>query len=59
MKAVKGSPEEKALVQRYVQQLNTQETRLEALRQEIAQLEAKKDSARPISTARSKTCLSI
>jgi chromosome segregation ATPase len=45
MKALKGSPEEKALVQRYVQQLNAQETRLETLRQEIAQLEAKKDSA--------------
>ena len=28
-----------------MQQLNTQETRLETLRQEIAQLEAKKDSA--------------
>jgi DNA repair exonuclease SbcCD ATPase subunit len=45
MKALKGSPEEKALVQRYVQQLNTQETRLETLRQEIAQFEARKDSA--------------
>jgi len=45
MKSLKGSPEEKALVQRYVQQLNTQETRLETLRKEIEQLEAKKDSA--------------
>jgi hypothetical protein len=45
MKALKGSPEEKALVQRYVQQLDTQETRLETLRREMAQLEAKKDSA--------------
>jgi hypothetical protein len=45
MKALKGSPEEKALVQRYVQQLNTQENNLETLRKEIAQLEAKKDSA--------------
>ncbi|HXM45310.1 MAG TPA: carboxypeptidase regulatory-like domain-containing protein [Bryobacteraceae bacterium] len=45
MKALKGSLEEKALVQRYVQQLDTQETRLEDLRKEIAQLEAKKDSA--------------
>ena len=45
MKSLKGSAEEKALVQRYVQQLNTQETRLETLRQEIAQVEAKKDSA--------------
>jgi chromosome segregation ATPase len=45
MKALKGSPEEKALVQRYVQQLNTQETRLEDLRKEIAGLEAKVDGA--------------
>jgi carboxypeptidase family protein len=45
MKALKGSPEEKALVQRYVQQLDTQETRLETLRKEIAELEAKKDAA--------------
>jgi len=45
MKSLKGSAEEKALVQRYVQQLNTQETRLETLRQEIAQVESKKDSA--------------
>jgi hypothetical protein len=45
MKSLKGSAEEKALVQRYVQQLNTQETRLETLRQEIAQVEAKIDSA--------------
>ena len=45
MKALKGSSEEKALVERYVQQLNTQETRLETLHQEIARIEAKKDSA--------------
>ena len=45
MKALKGSPEEKALLQRYVQQLNTQESRLETLRKEIADLDAKKDSA--------------
>ena len=45
MKSLKGSAEEKALGQRYVQQLNTQETRLETLRQEIAQVESKKDSA--------------
>jgi hypothetical protein len=45
MKALKGSPEEKALVERYVQQLNTQETRLETLRKEIAQMEARKDAA--------------
>jgi predicted RNase H-like nuclease (RuvC/YqgF family) len=45
MKSLKGSPEEKALVQRYVQQLNTQETRLENLKKEIAQLDARKDAA--------------
>lgn len=45
MKALKGSPDEKALVQRYVQQLNTQETRIETLRKEIEQLEARKNGA--------------
>ena len=33
MKALKGSPEEKALLQRYVRQLNTEETRLETVAQ--------------------------
>ncbi|HLK19637.1 MAG TPA: carboxypeptidase regulatory-like domain-containing protein [Bryobacteraceae bacterium] len=45
MKALKGSAEEKALLQRYTQQLNDQENRLEALRKESAQLEAKKEAA--------------
>jgi hypothetical protein len=45
VKALKGSPEEKALLQRYVQQLNTEETRLETLRKEIAELEAKIEAA--------------
>jgi len=45
MKSLKGSPEEKALLQRYVQQLNMQETRLEELRKEIDELESKKNSA--------------
>ncbi|HTT60372.1 MAG TPA: carboxypeptidase regulatory-like domain-containing protein [Bryobacteraceae bacterium] len=45
LKALKGSPEEKALVQRYTQQLNTQETRLETLRKEMEQIEAQKDKA--------------
>jgi len=44
MKALKGSAEEKALLQRYTQQLNEQENRLEALRKESQQLEAQKDS---------------
>jgi DNA repair exonuclease SbcCD ATPase subunit len=45
MKALKGSAEEKALLQRYTQQLNEQENRLETLRKESQQLEARKDSA--------------
>lgn len=45
MKALKGSAEEKALLQRYTQQLNEQENRLEKLRKETEQLEAQRDSA--------------
>jgi hypothetical protein len=45
MKALKGSPEEKALLQRYAQQLDAQETRLAALRKETSQLETRKQSA--------------
>jgi hypothetical protein len=45
MKALKGSPEEKALLQRYTRQLDEQENRLDALRKEMAQLEASKESA--------------
>jgi len=45
MKALKGAAEEKALLQRYTQQLNEQETYLEALRNESEQLEAKRESA--------------
>jgi hypothetical protein len=45
MKALKGSAEEKALLQRYTQQLNEQETRLETLRKEVAQLEQQSASA--------------
>src|SRR5258708_34740179 len=44
MKALKGSAEEKALLQRYTQQLNEQENRLETLRKESQQLEAQKHS---------------
>jgi predicted nucleic acid-binding Zn-ribbon protein len=39
MKALRGSVEEKALLQRYVQQLNSQEDRLVALNREINNLE--------------------
>jgi hypothetical protein len=45
MKALKGSTEEKALLQRYTQQLNEQENRLEALRKESEQLDLQKDGA--------------
>ncbi len=39
MKALKGSEEEKALLQRYTRQLNDQEDRLDAVHAEIAKLE--------------------
>ncbi len=42
MKALKGSPEERALVQRYTQQLNSQEDRLAALHTQIADLQARR-----------------
>src|SRR5207249_8326599 len=45
LKALKGSSEEKMLVQRYTQQLNEQETRLEKLRQEKGRLESKQEKA--------------
>ncbi len=45
MKALKGSSEEKELLQRYTRQLNEQENRLETLRGEIAQLEEKRRAA--------------
>jgi hypothetical protein len=45
MKALKGSPEEKTLLQRYTKQLNDQEDRLEKLRKEIEDLEARQEKA--------------
>lgn len=45
MKALKGSAEEKALLQRYTQQLNEQESRLEVLRKEIKKFEASEAAA--------------
>jgi hypothetical protein len=45
LKALKGSPEERALTQRYTQQLNDQETRLEAIQRELVDLQAKRDQA--------------
>jgi hypothetical protein len=45
LKALKGTPEEKALTQRYVQQLNDEETRLDLLQKESADYTAKRDKA--------------
>lgn len=44
MKSLKGSAEERTLLQRYTKQLNDQEDRLEALRKEIARLDALEDT---------------
>jgi predicted nucleic acid-binding Zn-ribbon protein len=48
MKSLKGSVEEKALLQRYTQQLNAQETRLEELRKEVQQLSQQKEAAQAV-----------
>jgi hypothetical protein len=45
MKALKGSSEEKALLQRYVGQLDAQESRLAGLRKETADLTAQQNAA--------------
>jgi outer membrane murein-binding lipoprotein Lpp len=45
MKALKGTAEEKALVQRYTKQLDQQETQLEELRKNIQATEAERDKA--------------
>jgi len=45
MKALRGSAEEKALLQRYTHQLDEQETRLDALRKHIQQTESERDAA--------------
>ena len=45
MKALKGSSEEKALVERYVRELNEQEDRVQALRHEISEMQQKRDAA--------------
>jgi hypothetical protein len=46
MKALKGSPEEKALLQRYTKELNDQEDKLQAVRAEIAAREQQRDKNR-------------
>ena len=45
MQALKGSAEEKQLLQRYVKQLNDDETRLAVLKKELAALQADRDKA--------------
>lgn len=45
MKALKGSADEKALVQRYTGELNKQEDRLAAIRNELADLQQKRNDA--------------
>ena len=45
MKALRGSAEEKALLQRYTKQLDDQETQLDVLRKKIKDTEAQRDKA--------------
>ena len=51
MKALKGSSEEKALLERYVRELNEQEDRVQALRKEITELQQRRDVAQGTLTA--------
>jgi hypothetical protein len=45
MRSLRGSSEERQLTQRYVRQLNEQETRIETLRKEIADLQTQRAKA--------------
>jgi chromosome segregation ATPase len=45
MKALKGSSEEKALVEHYARELNDQEGRVQSLQHEISDLQQRRDSA--------------
>jgi len=45
MKALKGSVEEKALLARYVRELNEQEDRVQSLQHEVAELQQKREGA--------------
>lgn len=45
MKALKGTSEERELLQRYTRQLNSQEDRLSTLQREIADLQEKQTKA--------------
>jgi hypothetical protein len=46
MKVLKGTSEEKALLQRYVSQLDSQESRLATLRKESEDLQAQENQAK-------------
>ncbi len=48
MKALRGSAEEKTLVERYARQLNQQEDQMESLHKQIADLQQKRDNAQKI-----------
>jgi hypothetical protein len=48
MKALKGSPEEKALLERYTRELNNQEDKLQAVRAEIATLQQQREKSREL-----------
>ena len=48
MKALKGSTEEKALVERYAKELNEQEDRVQLLQREITELQTKHGTAKKI-----------
>ena len=48
MKALRGSAEEKTLLQRYTRQLDEQETRLDGLRKKIEETEAQRDQANTV-----------
>ena len=45
LKSLKGTPEEKALTQRYTQQMNEQESKLQALREETEALRKRREAA--------------
>jgi archaellum component FlaC len=45
MRALKGSVEEKALVVRYVRELNEQQDRVQSLRHEITEMQRKREAA--------------
>ena len=45
MRSLRGSSEERQLIQRYVKQLDEQETRIETVRREVASLTAERAKA--------------